>query len=74
MNPTITDTVFYRRALSEAEEVILNYVINHPKLTPYDIAEVFGQTQEVYGAIYHLTQNLYVEQDAVTSAIVPWGK
>jgi hypothetical protein len=68
----ITD-VFYRRALNEAEEVVLTYIEHHPILTAYDIAEKLGQTETVYMAIAHLTQNLYVEQSLATGAITKWG-
>lgn len=62
------------RPLTQLEQEILDYIRNRPGLTAYDLAEVFGQTEEevyeeVYYAVAYLVWNVYATCDPRNSGI-----
>lgn len=59
-----------QRQLTSYEENVLQYIEQHPGLTPEDVVKAFGGEDVAQYAIQYLIWNLYVKQDMVTHAMV----
>lgn len=57
------------RELSPREQEILNYIREHPGLTPEDIAGHFGDTVEDYRATYYLISTGKAAQNEANYAV-----
>jgi len=58
------------RELTHLEEMILEYIGQHPGLTPFDLAEEFEQSEDVYAAIYYLNGSGRTEINHDTYGII----